>query len=170
MPEHTFVPRAQQDQHAYSVTRNSAALWSQQSQSMVLCEVPEPLRSFAVQENISLAKDGLLEMSKGAAEIRAQYEAAKAALAESNKTLEALRELDGMIEEQAMMQNAFWWLQVQAAEAEATQMDHTLQVRGIFCVRPFIDCDGNYAWTLCCKGSIGHRCERLAPVPRCRAA
>ncbi|KAK9825963.1 hypothetical protein WJX74_001617 [Apatococcus lobatus] len=80
------------------------------------------------QENISIAKDGLLEMSRGAAEIRAQYEAAKEALAESNKTLEALRELDGMIEEQALMQNAFWWLQVQAAEAEAAQMDNTLQV------------------------------------------
>lgn len=113
-----------------------------------MCEVSQSLKSSAVQENISLAKDGLLEMSKGAAEIRAQYEAAKAALAESNKTLEALRELDGMIEEQALMQNAFWWLQVQAAEAEATQMDRTLQVRGTYCVRPFLDCHGNCAGTL----------------------
>ena len=92
--------------------------------------VARPLQTVSahVQENISVAKEGLVEMSKGAAEIRAQYEVAKEALAESNKTLEALRELDGMIEEQALMQNAFWWLQVQAAEAQAAQMDRVLQV------------------------------------------
>ena len=96
--------------------------------------VSQTVISSDMQENISLAKDGLVEMAKGAAEIRAQYEAAKAALAESNKTLEALRELDGMIEEQVLMQNAFWWLQVQAAEADAAEMDHTLKVCGqCFC-------------------------------------